>query len=61
MNTRLLTVPQAADVLSIGRTKLYQLIQQGELAAVHIGRSVRVPVTAIEEFTARLEQESRWR
>ena len=32
-------------VLSIGRTTMYELVGAGEIDVVHIGRSVRVPVT----------------
>ena len=46
----LLTIPQAARVLAVGRTTVYELIGAGELEAVHIGRSVRVPVVAVRAF-----------
>ena len=37
----LLTIPQAAAVLAVGRTTVYELIGAGDLEAVHIGRSAR--------------------
>ena len=37
----LLTVPQAAQVLAIGRTSLYDLIDKRSIGVVRIGRSVR--------------------
>jgi excisionase family DNA binding protein len=46
----LLTIPQAAAVLSIGRTTVYELIGAGDLESVHIGRSVRLPVDALRAF-----------
>jgi excisionase family DNA binding protein len=49
----LLTIPQAAAVLSVGRTTVYELIGAGDLEAVHIGRSVRVPVADLHAFVAR--------
>ena len=49
----LLTIPQAASVLAVGRTTVYELIGAGELEAVHIGRSVRVPVDALRSFVDR--------
>src|SRR5205814_1367360 len=49
----LLTIPQAASVLAVGRTTVYELIGAGDLEAVHIGRSARVPVASIELFVAR--------
>ena len=49
----LLTIPQAAAVLAIGRTTVYELIGAGDLEAVHLGRSVRVPVAELHAFVAR--------
>lgn len=53
----LLTVPQAAALLSIGRTMAYELIATGELEVVHIGRAARVPVAAIEDYVTRLRED----
>ena len=49
----LLTVPEAAVVLSIGRTTMYELIGSGAISVVHIGRSARIPVASIHDFVAR--------
>ncbi len=49
----LLTVREAAVVLAIGRTTLYQLIADGQVRTVHIGRAVRVPVAELEAFVDR--------
>jgi excisionase family DNA binding protein len=49
----LLTVADAAVVLAIGRTTLYELIATGQLATVHIGRAVRIPRAELEAFVAR--------
>ena len=49
----LLTIPQAARRLAIGRSTLYTLIGAGELEVVHIRRAVRVPVEAVDDFLAR--------
>ena len=49
----LLTVPDAARLLSIGRTLTYELIGAGELETIHIGRAVRVPLAAVHEFVER--------
>jgi excisionase family DNA binding protein len=46
----LLSVEEVARALRLGRSKTYELIASGELETVHIGRSVRVPVDAIERF-----------
>jgi excisionase family DNA binding protein len=45
------TVPEAAEVLRIPRTRCYELIQRGELPAVRIGeRSIRVNRAELERF-----------
>lgn len=50
----LLTVVEAADLLGVGRTTLYELLARGELQAVRIGRSRRVPRTAIDDYVDQL-------
>jgi excisionase family DNA binding protein len=52
----LLTVPEAARVLGIGRSTLYELIARGAIETVHIGRACRVPTSAIEEFVESLRR-----
>jgi excisionase family DNA binding protein len=39
----LLTIPQAAHRLGVGRTTLYELTNAGELEVGHIGRCARIP------------------
>lgn len=46
----LLTVPEAATALQIGRDRTYHLVAEGRLAAVRLGRSIRIPRAALEEF-----------
>lgn len=43
----LLTIQDAAEMASIGRTKAYQLVRDGEWPSVRVGRSVRVPLDAL--------------
>jgi excisionase family DNA binding protein len=50
----LLTIPEAAQALGLGRSTLYELIAAGRLEVVHIGRSTRVPVDALDSFLAAL-------
>jgi excisionase family DNA binding protein len=38
-----LTAREAAAILRIGRNQLYQAVGRGELGAVRIGRSIRIP------------------
>jgi len=55
----LLSPEEAADALKIGRTRVYALIASGDLRSVLIGRSRRIPVTAVVEFVKRLEDAGR--
>jgi len=52
----LLICPEdAAHVLGIGRTKVYELIRSGALRSVRVGGLRRIPVAALADFVARLE------
>ena len=53
----LVSVPRAAELLSVGRSEAYQLVLRGEIASVKIGRSRRVPMAALEAFVERLVEE----
>jgi excisionase family DNA binding protein len=52
----LMTVEEAANALRIGRTRMFALIASGEIASVLIGRSRRISVDALREYTRRLPQ-----
>lgn len=56
MEKLLLTVEEAAERLSIGRTKAYELMATGALESVTIGRCRRIPVEALEPFVAKLRR-----
>ena len=43
-------VPEAARLLDIGRSKCYDLIRRGELPAIRIGKTVRVPLKALQDW-----------
>jgi excisionase family DNA binding protein len=42
-----LTAHDAAAILRVGRNQLYQAVARGELGAVRIGRSIRIPKKAL--------------
>jgi excisionase family DNA binding protein len=42
-----LTAREAAAILRVGRNQLYQAIGRGQLRAVRIGRSLRIPKQAL--------------
>lgn len=54
MDRRLLTPIEVAEILGIGRTKVFELIASGELESVAIGRCRRVPTEALDAFLAGL-------
>jgi excisionase family DNA binding protein len=47
-----LTAPEAAAILRVGRNQLYQAVARGELGAVRIGRSIRIPKHAMVALLA---------
>ncbi len=52
----LLTVPQAATLLNVGRSTVYELIAKGELPSVSVSkRSLRVRKAALEAWIASRE------
>ncbi len=54
MTPILLTPTEAAQALGIGRSKLYQLMQDGVLESVHIGACRRIPTDALLALVAKL-------
>lgn len=48
----LLTIPEAAAKLRIGRSTLCELIADRQVDVVHIGRAVRVTAAELERFVA---------
>ena len=47
--------PQAQEILNLGRSKIYELITTGELRSVRVGRSLRIPASALREYVERQE------
>lgn len=50
----LVTVKEAGRLLGVGRTTAYELIANGDLEVVHIGRCARVPVSSVLELVETL-------
>lgn len=50
----LYTVADVAAMLSIGRTATWELVRKGTIRSVRIGRTRRVPMSAIHEYVERL-------
>jgi excisionase family DNA binding protein len=53
----LVTIRQAAQMLSLSRSTVYELIRDGTIEVVHVGRSARVPVEAVFGFVTTLRAE----
>jgi excisionase family DNA binding protein len=54
--TKLLYTPlEAAAALGVGRSTLYLLLADGEVASVRIGALRRIPAAALDDYVARLE------
>ncbi len=52
MRPRFLTVAEVAAELRVSTMTVYRLIHSGEMQAVRVGRSYRVPETALDGFLA---------
>jgi excisionase family DNA binding protein len=48
----LLRVAEAAEVLAISRSSLYQLVAAGEVRTVRLGRAVRIPKAELERLAS---------
>jgi excisionase family DNA binding protein len=47
---RFLTVAEVATLMRVSRMTVYRLVHSGELAAVRVGRSFRVPEQALHGY-----------
>lgn len=52
------TVEQIAEILHIGRDKVYVLLRTGQLRSIKIGRSRRIMARHLAEFVSSLEKAS---
>jgi excisionase family DNA binding protein len=54
MEKQLLTIEETAEVLSLGKTKIYEFIHQEKLVSVKLGKSRRVLASSVEALIERL-------
>ncbi|SDO94966.1 DNA binding domain-containing protein, excisionase family [Nakamurella panacisegetis] len=47
---KFLTVAEVATVMRVSRMTVYRLVHSGEVPAVRVGRSFRVPERAVHEY-----------
>ena len=55
MESLLYTIKQAATLLNIGRSSVYNLIDQGKLHSVKVGGSRRITRFALTKYVEELE------
>ena len=53
----LLTPEHAAELLAVGRTKIYELLRTGELESVRIGAARRIPAAALTAYVELLRHQ----
>jgi len=46
----LLDMEQAMEVLSLGKSKIYELVETGGLPILRLGKSIRFPYKALEQW-----------
>ena len=47
---RFLTVAEVASIMRVSKMTVYRLVHSGELPAVRVGRSFRVPEDAVHDY-----------
>ena len=52
-DVRFLTVAEVAARMRVSKMTVYRLVHSGELEAVRVGRSFRVPDHAVQEYLRR--------
>ncbi len=50
----LVSVEEAADALSLSRSKVYELLGAGALPSVYVGRCRRIEAAALQDFVVAL-------
>ncbi len=49
-DVRFLTVAEVATMMRVSKMTVYRLVHAGELSAVRVGRSFRVPERAVQDY-----------
>jgi excisionase family DNA binding protein len=47
---RFLTVAEVASIMRVSKMTVYRLVHAGELPAIRVGRSFRVPESAVHQY-----------
>lgn len=56
---RWVAAAEVAEMLSVTRREVYYLIEAGELPGIKLGRAVRIPLDALEQWIADKETEAK--
>jgi excisionase family DNA binding protein len=54
---RFLTVAEVAELMRVSKMTVYRLVHSGDLTAVRVGRSFRVPERAVHAYLRQAFQE----
>ncbi len=54
MEKALFTFSEFCDIANIGKTKAYEILANGDVKAVKVGRKTMIPRSAIEEWMGTL-------
>ena len=49
-DVRFLTVAEVASIMRVSKMTVYRLVHGGELPAIRVGRSFRVPEQAVHDY-----------
>jgi len=59
MDKLLLTIPEVAGRLGLGRSLVYELVMRGDIPSLKLGRARRIPLAALEQFVEeRMKEEA---
>jgi excisionase family DNA binding protein len=56
MEKLLYSVAEVQELTSLGRTKVYELLQTRALESVRVGRAIRIPAKALLEWVAKQQE-----
>jgi excisionase family DNA binding protein len=54
----LVSVDEAAELLSVGRTVVYRLVARNEVRSIKVGRTRRIVVASLHEYVGRLLEQA---
>lgn len=58
MQSMTISVAEAAQYLGIGRNRIYDLLHEGKLPAVRLGKNYRIPIKSLDEWLDKEAQKS---